>query len=193
MQWPERWERTPAHRRTMSRYRQLSFAVSRDELILELERSGASNVVISSNLPLLANGLPSGNAPEPADPGIAVYWSKDGEQHELACDQWFLTAENIRALLMAVQAFRQLERCGATEIVKRAYQAFAALPPSSDEPKQKTCWEVLGVPEFANEATVRSAYLLKIRKAHPDRGGSVEETQKLNAAYAEALKVLETQ
>lgn len=42
--------------------------------------------------------------------------------------------------------------------------------------------KILGVPEDASEAQVREAYRLAAAAAHPDRGGSSEKMQRLNAA-----------
>lgn len=190
LRWPEDWARTAPRDRGASRYQELNFAKSRSELIRELKLMGATGVVISSNLPLTNEGLPSGTAPEPDDPGIAVYWTDKAGSRVLACDRWFFTSENIRAILMAVKALRQLERCGASQILSRAYEAFAALPPSTSETElpPKTWREVLGVGEFATLDEVKKAYRRLAMKQHPDRGGDIGKWNELDGAYKTALK-----
>ena len=42
--------------------------------------------------------------------------------------------------------------------------------------------DLLGVPRGSDERAIREAYRRKVAAAHPDRGGSEEETRKLNAA-----------
>ncbi len=45
-------------------------------------------------------------------------------------------------------------------------------------------YAVLGVPPNATSETIRSAYLGRIRRAHPDAGGDEEEAKRLTAAYS---------
>jgi curved DNA-binding protein CbpA len=45
-------------------------------------------------------------------------------------------------------------------------------------------YEVLGVPKDAIKAEIKKAYRSKVQQAHPDKGGSAEDTQRLNDAYA---------
>lgn len=44
-------------------------------------------------------------------------------------------------------------------------------------------YEDLGVAPDATKDAIRKAYRRKVQKAHPDKGGSVEEFQRLDAAY----------
>ncbi len=46
---------------------------------------------------------------------------------------------------------------------------------------------ILGVGPSADEAEIRAAFRARIKRAHPDRGGSHEETARLNAARAVLL------
>lgn len=46
-----------------------------------------------------------------------------------------------------------------------------------------THYETLGIPRDADEATIRKARRAKASTAHPDKGGSDEEMQKVNRAY----------
>lgn len=51
-------------------------------------------------------------------------------------------------------------------------------------------YEVLGVTEYATEAELHTAYRKAAQKAHPDKGGTAEEFQRLQEAYRAALKRL---
>ncbi len=65
-------------------------------------------------------------------------------------------------------------------------------PPSPPPPPTgaKRWWEVLGVSQHADRATIKGAWRKKIKTAHPDAGGDAEAAQTLNAAKAEGLRVV---
>jgi len=46
----------------------------------------------------------------------------------------------------------------------------------------------LGITPDASDEVVRAAYKAEARRRHPDRGGSNEEMERLNAAFAEIKK-----
>lgn len=48
----------------------------------------------------------------------------------------------------------------------------------------KNPYDTLGVPKDATADQIKGAYRRKARKAHPDKGGTVEEFQELGHAYA---------
>lgn len=210
LQWPDGWKRTKQGLRERSRFGfrgQVSFAQARNELLVELERLGAANVVITTDLPTRNDGLPyaSGRAD---DPGVAVWFvMRDGSRwHErvFACDKWRTHAENMTAIARSIEAMRGLDRWGAGDVVARAFAGFAALPAGdSDTPAalKKQPWrEVLGraangaplIPwpeDLARDellAVVKSRYRKLIQLAHPDAGGSHDRAAELNAAMAEA-------
>lgn len=56
---------------------------------------------------------------------------------------------------------------------------------SSDngEVDNKEFYDIIGVPQEASADDIRKAYRKKVIKAHPDKGGDVEEFKKLQAAY----------
>ena len=68
------------------------------------------------------------------------------------------------------------------------FQNLPQLPPSqrSIETKQKqqlNPYRILNVPKNYDEKVLKKAYLKKALKAHPDRGGSEDEFQKISIAY----------
>jgi hypothetical protein len=120
----------------------------------------------------------------PSDPGVAVYWVRNGRQEVMACDRWLETWENMRAVYHAIEGLRAMERAGATQIMERAFTAFQLPAPAAD-------WRsVLGVEVGM---TPSADYLRKLFRDlaaahHPDRGGSEEEFKRVQGAFREAME-----
>lgn len=185
--WPEGWQRTERHRRRAAAYK-VSFARARDELVRHLRLMGARDVIVSTNVPLRLDGLPYANSREPEDPGVAVYWTDRKKREQvIACDRWNRVKDNLRAVGLAVEALRMLERTGASEILERAFRGFAALPA---ETPRRTWREVFGVGpnDTGGRAWIDAMYRALAQQRHPDRGGSHEEMLELNRAREEALR-----
>lgn len=147
-----------------------------DDLMLELERWGATNVVVSTNIPLRRDGTPyrDGLDDRPQDPGVAVYFTKRNRPVCFACDTYLRPWENLRAVSKAIEAFRSIERHGADQILEQAFEGFTALPaPTKESPP--AWWQVLGCSPNATTAQISEAWKAKCREA----GGATVE---LNAA-----------
>jgi hypothetical protein len=206
LQWPDGVARTRF--RDNSRFdKGRGFNAARDGALYELERFNASHVVITSNLPTTARGLPhatsAGHLP---DPGIAVWWIKRGREHVIACDRWTTVTENMRAIERTLEALRGVERWGTKEMVETAFAGFAALPPGSGtdaymapEQKRDLTWhEIFNVshepwknlPKADLLAVVRARHRDMIKAAHPDRGGNTGDAAALNAALDAAERDL---
>jgi len=190
--WPLGWKRTEPGRRRNSFYK-VSFARARDEVLHSLGLMGVRdyNVIISSNVPLRRDGLPLANMREPDDPGVAVYWSDHKQERRvIACDKWRMVRENVRAVGLALEAMRMLERTGSSEILSRAFTGFAALPAAGESSED---WR--RVLELHHEAVitvekVESKYKSLAPAAHPDSGGSHDRMVRLNKAREAALAFL---
>lgn len=191
LSWPAGWARTAQGKRRASRYRVTQERAQQD-LLRSLRLLGARYVTISTNVELRRDGLPYANRRAPEDPGVAVYWERKGRPEVIACDAWRTVGENIRAVHQAVEALRQLERCGASEILERAFGGFAALPASTEGRGPKTWREVLGFPPQRatriTAADVEHRYRALARERHPDAGGSHEAMLELNSARENALR-----
>lgn len=194
--WPEGWPRTKDWARGKAPYK-LEFLRARDELVREIRLLGAREVVLSTNVPLRRDGLPLAGQSEPKDPGVAVYWTKekwvDGKpvitSHVMACDRWRSVRENVRAVGLAIEGLRAIQRSGATQILDRAFMGFAALPASTTV---RTWRDVLNLPAEFSRELLDAHYRELAKKAHPDvAGGSHEAMTALNVAYREAQKHLE--
>ena len=197
LEWPDGWPRTKPHLRDKgerfkrgdwkSGYKRPSLQTTRHELANELELLGARNIVLSTNIELRLDGAPYSNRRAPEDPGIAVYFTLDGEPMAMAQDAFARVADNVRSLTLAIQGMRQMKRHGGGTMVKRAFSGFTALPPPDQmsvlttPPPTKNWWEVLGVAQDAPWAVVKGAF----RGLAMAEGGA---TAKINAAYEQAKK-----
>lgn len=185
LQWPDGWTRTKPGKRKRSRY-QVSFGKARNNVVDEVRLLDADDVVVSTDVPTNRSGLPYANHSEPDDPGVAVYWIKDGQPQVIACDAWHTVRENMRAVGYAIAGLRQIERTGATEILTRAYAGFSALPPANG----KSWRQALGFDEHepVTRQQIRDRRRELVMQHHPDRGGDEAKMAEINAAVTEALE-----
>lgn len=193
--WPENWPRTPYHKRETShrfggRVYSLTFDHARQQLLEELGRLHARNIVLSTNVPLRQDGQPYAGAATARlnDPGVAVYFTLKGQPRAMARDGFTNIAANMRSLFLAIEGLRQMERHGGSYMMERAFSGFAALP----APDSKKPWrEVFGVkPEWKGD--IGALFREKARARHPDSGGDHTLMAELNVAYTEAKRELGT-
>lgn len=183
--WPNGWPRTDARKRQPSRFSPNGLTSEAQETLWELQRLGARNGVISTNIELRRDGLPYTGRRSPDDPGVAVYFTYEGRQQCIPCDRWSTVEENLRAVWKSIEALRSLERWGAKSFVDAAFTGFAALPsPGAARP----WWQVLGVAPTATLDEIGAAYRSKAKGAHSDTGGSDKAMSELNVARDEGLR-----
>lgn len=166
--WPAGFPRTSAPQR--SRFRYPSFDSSRRNLYYELHMMNASDVVLSSNVPLRLDGEPRAGARSPEDMGVAVYFKLDGNSCSLACDAWDTVADNIHALMKTVEAMRGIDRWKCSEVLERMFTGFKALP-ALGEGSGTSWWVELGIEADATVADIEEAFRLRAKSLHPDVGG----------------------
>lgn len=61
----------------------------------------------------------------------ALRWLNRNNQspdYVIACDQFREVRLNMAAIVMTIKAIRQIERCGTSSLLERAFRGFAALP-----------------------------------------------------------------
>ncbi len=179
LSWPAAWPRT---QRPADAVFRTGIADARDGLLRELDLLGATGVVVSSNARLNQNGSISARQPRIDDPGVAVYFTLDGNETCIPCDRWSAVEDNLQAIRLTVAALRGIGRWGAGEMVSAAFRGFAALP----EPAGEGWWSVLGVRPDATRDEVEAAYRRLAKAAHPDAGGSAEAFRELAEAYRQA-------
>lgn len=189
--WPEGQPRTKRDQREASRFKK-SFVIVRAALIVEANRLQGTNPrwqtsrdpIISSNIPLRRDGLPLANQRAPDDPGVAVYFERNNKPLCIACDRFASVDANMSAIAKTIEAFRGIERWGASSMLDRAFRGFEALPsPAGMQP----WWEALGLTQNATRDQVEHAWRRLRSATHPDHGGSPEAFQRATAAYELAL------
>lgn len=212
--WPAGWPRSTTQRRAAfkgttrgswrdsqgqehptRRARALTLTEATARLQGELDRLGAVDVILSTNVELRLDGLPRSGRAEPADPGAAVYFKRQGKPYALACDSYDRVADNVAALAAHVDALRAIERHGVGTL-ERAFTGYLALPAPRITPRS---WrEVFNIPPeteavFSREAlldVVEQRHRQLVAKVHPDAGGSHDAMAELNRARDDARKEL---
>src|SRR3546814_9529449 len=90
----------------------VTIATALDRLEAELTRLGARGIILSSNLERTLSGAPRSGQADPADPGVAVYFTLKGKDTVLACDRWYRAADNMVAIAKHIEAIRGMDRWG---------------------------------------------------------------------------------
>lgn len=176
--WPEGWPRRK-HSARSSRF-QVTHDRALKDLSTEIERLGGRYAVLSTNVELRLDGTTTGGW-EPRDPGVAVYFELKGTQKVFACDTFTTVTSNIRAISLTINAFRALDRFGASGLLERALTGFDALPAPTSH------WEILGVKKGASQDEIGAAFRARAKEAHSDVGGSDGRMRALIAARQAAL------
>lgn len=197
--WPDGWPRTPEYRRSATSRFSTTLDRARRQLLDEMHRLGAAGVVISTNLPLRADGQARSDVAryKIGDPGVAVYFVLRRKRMVMARDAYANVYDNLRSIGHAIAHLRGLDRHGGAQMMERAFEGFAALPPPTGTPRARAWREVLGLngldgPAFAVLAGAEAAYRTQARAAHPDSGGSHDHMAELNTAIAAARAELAT-
>lgn len=191
LHWPVGWPRckSPDGARfsaqntgTDSNYRykrKVIIAEGRERILLEMNRLGATGVLISTNVPTRQDGMPYSNATEPKDHGVAVYFRLKGEPRVLACDKWDRVADNLVALAKHVEAVRGQVRWGVGSL-EQAFGGYKALP---EVGARREWWEVLGVDRDAPLSAVKEKRDELLARYHPDLGGDQFLAAEVNCAF----------
>lgn len=198
LEWPPGWPRTNPGKRQRSQFgggwnKGVTTARGIQDVLEELRRLKAKSVVISTNVELRLDGLPYSNRRDPDDPGVAAYFTLDGNEQCIPCDKWDRVGDNLRAISKTINALRGIERWGAKEMVDAAFRGFKALPPPSGDAiiigeVQEAWHDVLGVSPDAPKSVIKASFKAWARSAHPDSGGSDTEFLRLKKAYDEGMK-----
>jgi hypothetical protein len=134
-----------------------------------------AGVVVSSNVSLGVNN--------PADKGVAVWFTWDDLGVCIAVDRYASVEGNLQAIHHVLEARCTELRHGTLALTRATMKGFLALP--APDP----WWKVLGLAEpVKNEVEVEKAFREKARSAHPDRGGSHDAMARLNLAREQGLK-----
>jgi DnaJ-class molecular chaperone with C-terminal Zn finger domain len=117
----------------------------------------------------------------PADRAVSVTFTAGKHiDKTVTVDRFERPVDNLWALAIGLDAVRLNELRGLDDVARQVYQMLPA-------PRQRSPWEVLGLPPNADEDVIDAVYRTKAKRLHPDVGGDVAAFQELQAAY-EAVK-----
>jgi hypothetical protein len=194
LEWPVGWKRTASRQRIAASFgtkrtvnRRLTVMIATERLENEVERLGARNPVLSTNVSLRLDGRPRSDE-NPSDPGAAIYFSFKGKANVLACDRFLTVADNIAAIAGHIEALRRVERYGVGTI-EQALAGYKALPADS-----AANWRAVfgfGADARPTVDQVDTAYKSLAKTKHPDAGGTEIEMAHLNRARDYALMELQ--
>lgn len=194
LHWPDGVPRTRIH--DACRFKRRGIGQAIDMVGAELDRMGASHVVLSTSLPQRLDGRPYANGhPVNGEHGVAVYFRRRGDAHVIACDNFGHIADNLVAISKTIEALRAIERYGSASLGDQAFSAFKALPATGETAKLRHWREVLDVPEGLDREgqllLAEARYRRLVRALHPDReSGDAESMAEANGAISRAREEL---
>lgn len=181
LHWPNHRPRTRHPERSKFK---VTFDRARRELSVELDRMGATDVILSTNVQLRLDGHPYADRRPPQDRGVAVYFKYNGRPMCFACDRWDSVQDNIWAIHHTIEALRGIARWGSGDMLEAAFAGFQALPaPSRPE---RDWWDVLECDRHCALHVAESNYKTLAMQHHPDNGGSADRMAELNIAIKQA-------
>lgn len=185
LDWPEAFDRTPESELTTCPNgfrvtRSAAFENILDEMqtwdgVTDVQLdSGAEHQTRNPNKPYARASFD--------DPGVVVYFTKDGESMAAACDRWDNPRDNAQDLYHYLHETRMLEQRG-TVTAESEYEKLR-LPSGNGEAiaTEEPAHEILEVAPDADESVVKAAYREKVKSAHPDAGGSTSELKRIRRA-----------
>lgn len=189
LSWPEGW---PRRKNAETSSFSTPFVKAREHLFWEVQRMGGRAVILSTNIPLLRDGMPRANY-RPSDPAVAVYFARKGKDAVFACDKYRTVADNIWAIVKTIEALRGIERWGASEMMERAFSGFARLPDKAVEN-----WRAVLEFKPQDQVTldlVESRFRQLAKSYHPDMGLNRDpgKFQAINEARQQARAELTNQ
>jgi hypothetical protein len=189
LQWPLGWTRTTAGRRTNGQFKDhrdrigIPRAITR--LQTELDRLGAADLTLSTNLKPRLDGGVVANQGEPSDPGVAIYFRFKGRATVFACDHYYRVADNLAAIAAHVDALRRIERYGVGSL-EQALAGYRSLPADTSADWRQVFGFTATEPVTEDQLTTK--YRERAHIAHPDRGGTDEMMAHVNRARDFALQ-----
>lgn len=199
--WPG--QATPHADRKHSPFTKSSWSSTIALLALELRQLRASDVTLgieTSEGNIRLDGQIRGDA-RVTSPGVILSFNAGKDRLSFPCDTFLYWQHNVRAIALAMQALRLVDRYGVQK--GSQYVGFKALPsggggPAAEPARPKMTLEKAAdmlykwteIPQQAlleSQATVSHAGKKAMNATHPDRGGHAADF----AEVREAIEVLE--
>jgi hypothetical protein len=186
--WPT-GQRTPQEQRQHSRFK-APYSRTLEQLQYELGMLDAVEpVVLEAGFQpheIRIDGLPRRGA-RPGDPAVIVSFDSRVGPLRYGCDTFWTHEDNLRAIALALEALRAVDRYGVTKRGEQ-YTGFAALPPTAEPGMTRQEAEAFIRHAAATgsatcpQLTLREAYRRAARRLHPDVGGDPEQWARLDRA-----------
>lgn len=204
----QRWPTEPTRNRQRhpfgrSSTSSIDWGGTTDLLDRELRMLGAKRIVLQLQVTdedIRNDGWIRASA-RPSSPGVILTFDSKHGPLSYPCDQFTDWQANVRAIALALEALRKVDRYGVTKRGEQ-YTGWKQLPPAGGSTPTMTAEVAAGVMETAAQngglltvadAILRDlgAYVRALRPAakgtHPDSGGSVADFQ----LFQEAKRVLD--
>lgn len=165
----------------------------------ELRQIGVRRCVIEAAFhprDIRNDGRPRSDARPPGHPGVILSFTSRHGPMRMPCDTYTAWEDNLRAIGLALEALRAVDRYGVTQCGEQ-YRGWTALPPPEPgqmaEGGQERLREALrtlaaaagqagtGVTVKSSEQ-VQSLFREAAKRTHPDHGGTAEMFQQVTAA-----------
>lgn len=187
-----------------------AYAATLDLLEKELNQLGAKDITIQAYFErrdIRNDGWPRSSA-RPSQPGVIVgfdirksKWDPEKRRYvdelvrsmSFPCDRFKSWEDNLRAIALALEALRKVDRYGVTQSGEQ-YQGWAKLPPATDPSEMTREEAALFIAGYANtpkdyilgdQAQLEYAYRIAAKALHPDtQSGNHELFLRLQAAKA---------
>lgn len=177
VQWVpiEEW---PGEQRRPNERKRSQFAASWQSTLnlldTELSAIGARNVVIQAYYrreDLRLDGMPRAGM-QPHAPGVIVSFKTRAGDLSFPCDRFDLWNDNLRAIALALEALRRVERYGVTSHNEQ-YKGWAKLPPAPEPGKMKPADAIIFIGLHCDGLPVtgpnfKAAYRAAAARLHPD-------------------------
>lgn len=190
--WPG--ERARSHKRAPFK---ATFQKTLDLLDRELAYLRAKDVIVEAGFDesdIRLDGWPRSSARTPAYPGIILSFDSKHGPLRYPCDRFATWKDNFRAIALALEALRKVDRYGVTKHAEQ-YTGWKQLPnltsPNGfptrmDAAKFIASFSEAEAPDIERDSLVaRTAYKVAAKRVHPDGpGGSEAAFKGLQAARA---------
>jgi len=187
----ENWPgiQTPNWKRKDGSFR-ASYAKTLDQLEYELNALKAKNITVQAYFgrdQIRNDGWPFSKA-NPAGPGVVLsFTSKNGEL-SFPCDTYKAFDDNLRAIVLALEALRAVDRYGVTQHAEQ-YKGWSRLPPAPQNMRATDALAFValhsGIQPQASDQ-FEKAYRVAAKKLHPDNQQTGDEGQFIMLQQAKA-------
>jgi hypothetical protein len=169
----EKWpgQPTPKWKQKAGSFR-ASYGKTLDLLEYELDKLKATHIVVEAFFTrnqIRNDGWPLSKA-NPSGPGMILSFTGKSGALSFPCDTYKTFDDNLRAIALALEALRAVDRYGVTQHAEQ-YKGWAKLPPAPQSMRGSDALAFLALyseiqPKDAD--TLDKAFRLAARKLHPD-------------------------